>query len=86
MVQPSNRAGDPSEGIDEGDNHDSISYGFRQTALNVVEAHLVDASHSNFMQFQGGQTNVFSKTSNTYIVSGATLSYPSIAIDANADL
>ena len=38
-----------------------------QTTLNVTEAHHVDASHSTFIDIQGNQTNVFSKTTNTYI-------------------
>jgi hypothetical protein len=73
-----------SEGIDEGGHRDLISSGRLPTTLNLTEACHIDASHSTFIQ--GGQTNVFSKTSNTYIVSGATLGYLSIVIDTNADL
>ena len=40
-----------------------------QTTLNITEAHHVDASHGTFIQ--GSQTNVFSKTTNTYIYTRA---------------
>ena len=50
---------DPSQRTDDGD----LIY--PQTTLNVTEAHNFDASHSTFIQ--GNQTNVFSKTTNTYI-------------------
>jgi len=36
-----------------------------QIALNVTEAHNFDARHGNFNFIHGGQTNVFSKTTNT---------------------
>jgi hypothetical protein len=71
--------------VDEADFRSLISGGRQQTNLNVTANH-VDASHSTFMDFQGGQTNVFSNTNNTYIVSGVTLSYRSIVIDTKADL
>ena len=38
-----------------------------QTSLDVTEAPQVVASHSTLNFIQGGQTNVFSKTTNTYI-------------------
>ena len=38
-----------------------------QIALTVTEAHSFDARHSNFNFIEGGQTNIFSKTTNTYI-------------------
>ena len=36
-----------------------------QIALNVTEVHNFDARHGNFNFIHGGQTNVFSKTTNT---------------------
>ena len=52
--------GDSGQRTDDGD---LICGGRPHTTLNVTEAHHVDASNSTFIQ--GGQTNVFSKTTNT---------------------
>ena len=71
----------------EADFRSLMSSGRHQThsGLNITANH-VDASHSTFMEFQGGQTNTFSNTSNTYIVSGASVNHPSIVIDTKAVL
>ena len=64
-----------------------ISGGGHQTHSGLsITANHVDASHSTFMEFQGGQTNMFSNTSNTYLVSGASVNHPSIVIDTDAAL
>ena len=75
----------PSDEVDEDDLCYLISSGRHQTILSVT-TDLVGPSHSSTMQSQSDQTNVFSRPSSTCIVSGATLSYPSIVIDTNADL
>jgi len=59
VVDNSQAIRDPGQPTDDGD------LICPQIALTVTEAHNFDARHGTFIQ--GGQTNVFSKTTNTYI-------------------